>query len=253
MNNFKQWRDEDNTYHVQTMVYFGDCNKKGEIGIDKLLRITSDLAVEDFNERNLSRDYLLEKGFAILVSRVSFRFHNIPKENQKITVSTWEEKSEALQFIRQYEITDSETGEKLVTGLSSWLLVDPIARRIMPTKKFNLRPEPTINKGHDCMEPGKILSPENLEYIEERTIRYSDLDSNGHTTNSRYAAFIMDALPENYADKHFTDFRINYSKEVFLGHKVQIFANYNDTDKKIIVIGKTDEGISFECELYYDD
>lgn len=253
MNDFKQWRDEENIFHIQTMVYFGDCNRKGELGIDKLLRLTSDLAVEEFNEKGLSREHLLENGFAILVSRLSFRFHNIPKENQRITVSTWEEKTEPLQFIRQYEITDSATGEKLVTGLSTWLLVDPVARRIMPTKKFTLRPEPTLNKGHDCMNPGKILSPENPVNIEERTIRYSDLDSNGHTTNSRYAAFIMDALPEKYAEKHFTDFRINFSKEVFLGHKVTILADFNDADKKITVTGKTEEGLSFESELYYDD
>lgn len=252
MNNFKQWRDEDGTFNTETMVYFGDCAKKGTLALDKLLRLTSDLAVEDYNQRGFSRQYLLDNNFAILVSRVTFRFHSMPKENQKITVSTWEEKSEPLQFVRQYEIKDSETNEKLITGLSTWLLVDPVARRIMPTKKFTLRPEPNLNKGHDCMDPGKIILPNNLSNIEERTIRYSDLDTNGHTTNSRYGSFIMDAIPE-YQTKNFTDFRINYSKEAMLGQQMQILSSYDEENKKIIVVGKTEAGTSFESELYYSE
>lgn len=249
---FRQWHDDDNnTFHNQGMIYFADCDETGCLSMEKLLKLCSDLAVQEYNSKGLDRETLLGMGFAILVSRVAFRFHKMPKENQKITFDSWEEKPDALQFYRQYEIRDTETGESLITGYSSWLLVDPVARRILPTKKFTLLPQDLTKKGHDCMEPGKIVLPENMELLEKRCVRYSDLDSNGHTTNSRYMAFIMDALPAEWRKKNFTDLRVNYSKEALLGDELGIYAAFGDG--KITVVGKTESATSFEAELYWKD
>ena len=98
------------------------------------------------NEKNITAtaddqkiEKMLKNNFMILVSRNSFHFHKMPVENQHITVSTWEEKNEPLQFIRAYEIKDTRTEEKLVSGLSSWLLVSAKERKLLPAKLFNLR------------------------------------------------------------------------------------------------------------------
>ena len=251
MTDFKLWHDDDKlTFHTESNVYFSQCTRRQELSLCEVLKLTSDIAVEDYRQRGMSREFLVEKGFFILVSRSAFRFHRMPHENEHITVTTWEEKPEALQLMRAYEIT-SESGEKLISGHSSWLLVDPNARRIVPTKKFTLREESPIQKEHDCMKPGKIIIPEKLEMLDRRTIHYSDIDGNGHTNNSRYGAFIMDALPEEYCEKNFTDFRINYAKEAMLGEKLSILANFDDEAKKITVVGKTENATSFESEIFY--
>ena len=249
MEEMKMWHEDDGiTFHAQTKVYFSYCDKTGFLSLYELLRLTSDIAVEDYRARGMSREFLLQNNFAILVSRVSFKLLRLPKENESITVSTWEEVSEALQLIRGYEITDNE-GNALVEGLSSWLLVDPKTRRIIPSKKFALRPPSSIKRQDASLKPSKIILPDDMEKIGEHTIAYSDLDANGHTNNSRYAAFIMDNLPEPYASRKFTDFKINYSKEALSGEKIELFAHYEDN--KIILVGKTQNGNSFESELYF--
>lgn len=256
MDEYKQYIDENEVFHVQTKVNFSLCNPTKKLSINDLLKMTSDIAVEHYNRIGLSRDYLLEQGFAILVSRCSFKIHRMPIENEPITIDTWENKPEALQLFRSYEIKDKD-GNILVSGLSSWLLVDPVKRSIMPTKKFTLRQLPQTAKEPDCMKPSKISEPENLEVLGERTIRYSDLDANGHTNNSRYAAFIMDALPAEYQSKTIKDFKINYSKEAFLGKELTIKAGFNKTDTDneqsdvVTIIAEHDEGKCFEAELYY--
>lgn len=250
MTNFKNYLDENNVFHHESMVYFSLCDEKKVLSLAELLRQTSDIAVEDYNEKNISREVLIENGFAILVSRCSFRIHKMPRENQRIVIKTQEEKNEPLQFVRSYEI-ESEVGEKLVSGLSTWLLVDLNARRILPIKKFTLRVPVTVEKEHDCLPCGKIVESENAQFIDERVIRFSDIDANGHTNNSRYAAFILDALPREYQTKDFSDFRINFSKEATLGEKLKIFADINDTERKIFVAGKTENGTSFDAELYW--
>ncbi len=251
MNTFKLWHDEDkNTFHQESRIFFSQCSKNGRLSLSEVLKLASDTAVEDYRQRGLSREFLVEHGFFILVSRSAFRFHSLPRENEQIELCTWEEKPEALQLCRAYEFT-GEDGRSLISGLSTWLLVDPVARKIIPTKHFTLRTPPAIQKEHDCFKPAKITVPQDAVLLDERKIRYSDIDGNGHTNNSRYGAFVIDALPEAYRDKDFCDFKINFSKEAMLGDTLQVFGSFDDAGKKITVKGQTEQGTSFESELYY--
>lgn len=251
MTEFKQWYDEDGiTFHSEHKVQFSQSNSMKKMSFYELLKVTSDMAVEDYAQRGMDRDTLTEHGYACLVSRVAFRFHRLPKENENYVFTTYEEKAEALQLVRAYEFTTPK-GEPLITGLSSWLLVDPVAHRIIPTKKFDLRPPVESQKEHDCLKYGKIQIPEDLEKWDEWKIRYSDIDGNNHVNNARYGAFVANAIPENLREKDFTDFRLNYAKEAKLGQKLEIFGKVNEEEKRLTIVGKTEEGTSFESELMW--
>lgn len=252
--NYRQWHDEDLAFHQQKMVDFSLAGSNKCLHLHELLKLTSDAAVEDYNQRGMSREFLAGHNTAILVSRNSFRFHRLPCENERIEIVTWEEKPEPLQAMRAYEIK-SEAGEKLVSGISGWVIVDMEKRRIVPLKYFTLRPEPTVQREHDCFPCGKISVPSidsgEMALIGERKIGMSDLDANGHTNNARYAAFIMDFLPTEYAEKTFTDFKLNYSKEAVFGETLKLYASFDGEAKKILVVGKTERATSFESEIYY--
>ncbi|MBR1911135.1 MAG: acyl-[Treponema sp.] len=252
MTTFQQFHEEDhNTFHNETKVYFSQCENNRKLSLSELLRFTSDSAVEDYRQRGLSSEFLKEHGFYILVSRAAFRFLDHPHESQNISIITWEEKPEPIQLRRGYKITDTDDGRVLVYGYSTWLLVSPETRRIVPAKLFTLRKPVDVVTDNDCPQPGKILVPAEKQLLCERTIGYSDIDANGHTNNSRYGAFIADAIPPQYHNKELSDFRINYSKEAMLGQKLKIYGHCDDTKKKISVCGETEDGTSFEAELLY--
>ena len=251
MIEYKQWREDNNiTFKSEHKVLFSQCTSSKVLSLYEILKLASDMAVEDYAQQGMSREFLIEHGFAFLVSRASFRFHRLPRENERFTFTTYEEKPEPLQLVRAYEFV-SEDGTPLITGLSTWILADPVARRIIPTKKFTLRAEVTGQKAHDCLKYGKIALPDAMDLLDERTIRYSDIDGNGHVNNAHYGAFLADALPESYRSKDFTDFRINYSKEAMLGDAMQLFGTFDDEAKKAVIVGKTSAGVSFESELYW--
>ncbi|MBQ9239546.1 MAG: acyl-[Treponema sp.] len=249
MHTFKQWYDND-IFRTETPIYFCQADMHHRLTLAELLRRTADAAVEDYRQRGLSWEFLTAQEKAILVSRLSFRFHRMPSVNECITISTWEEKPEVLQLVRAYEIT-SATGEPLVSGISSWLVVDLKTRHLMRTNGFTLRPTPTAQREHDCLPTAKITAPSNMRMLGERTIRYSDIDGNGHVDNARYAEYVIDSLPAEYQHKTFTDFRMNYSKEAMLGDTLTIYGSGDDAAQKIIVVGKHPNGICFESELWY--
>lgn len=250
---FKRWYDDDKiTFHSEHKVQFSQADSQKQLSFYELLKVTSDMAVEDYALQGMNRDMLTAHGYACLVSRVAFRFHRMPRENERYLFTTYEEKAEPLQLVRAYEFT-AEDGTPLITGLSSWLLVDPVAHRIIPTKKFDLRPPVESQKEHDCMKYGKIAIPEQLDLLYERTILYSDIDGNGHVNNARYGAFVADAIPAHLRGKTFTDFRLNYAKEAKLGDKLSVYGHIDAESKKITIVGKTSDGVSFESELYWKD
>jgi medium-chain acyl-[acyl-carrier-protein] hydrolase len=250
MTTFKQWHDDTLKFHNEMKLYFCQCDMNQRINFSELLRLSTDTAVEDYYQRGMSWQFLADHDVGILLSRISFRFHIMPKVNDFITISTTEEEPEPLQLMRTYEITAAD-GTRLVSGYGSWLIVNPKTRRIIRTKDFTLRAAPNTHEMHNCMEPGKIAVPENMTLLDEREIRYTDIDGNGHMDNSRYGTYVMDSLPETYQQRKFTDFRMNYSKEAKLGEHLNIFGFFDNEAKKITIIGKHNDVACFESELYY--
>ena len=254
MTEFKQYHDGTETelkFHSQTCIYFCQCDAMHRLSFFELFRILSDAAVEDYNQRGMSWQMLYENNFGILLSRQSIRFHKMPMANQKITINTWEEKCQPLQFVRNFQIVDTETDEILVTGSSNWLLVNPNTHRILRLRDFTIRPESTIQTEPDCIPTGKIAVPEDITLLCSRPIWYSDVDGNGHMNNARYGAFVIDALPAEYQKKDFTDLRINYSKEAMVGQEIQLYGKFEDEEHKILIVGKQQDQICFECEVYW--
>ena len=58
MMTYKQWHDNDLTFNNEMMIYFCQCDIHSNLILSELLRITTDTAVEDYNQRGLSYDFL---------------------------------------------------------------------------------------------------------------------------------------------------------------------------------------------------
>lgn len=244
---FLQYHDEEGIFHKQFKLTFGQCDKNSKLTLAQLLLLTSDTAVEDYHQRGLTWNFLCEKNMYILLSRLSFHIIKMPLSNQYITIDTWEEKPDGIQLNRCYKITDTDTKELLISGYSSWTVVNTETRRIIPAKHFDLRPAPVIQTEYDGLPLGKIPVPEKTQHIDTRVIRFSDIDANGHTNNSRYGDFIMDALPEQLQNGDFEHIRINYSQEAVLGETLNMEASFNG--KETVIIGKQNNITCFEAIL----
>lgn len=270
----KPWMyiDDAGRLNYQCMVAFSQCTTKGELSLYELYKLMTDVAVEDFNVKNMSREMLKEHNFAILVSRTSFNIHRVPRENEIIRMTTIEEKPEPFQFIRTFEITnvtqDGAAGDSLITGITSWILIDTRARRILPIKKFSftepqflhLAERPTVTYEHDCLPPKAHLIPcrdnnegQGVQNVPQNAFKsshkvvYSDIDVNGHTNNAKYVSIFMDELPAELQQKDFCAIKVNFAKEVMLGQTIDITGfTENNT---IYIVGKVGNTTSFEATL----
>lgn len=254
MDNFRRWHEQKENvsfYNEEMNVSFNQCDKNHRLSFYDILKISSDTAVTDYDRIGLTWQKFHDLKTVFVVSRISFRFHKFPVASQNIRVKTWTETSLPLQFVRLYDFYDAESGELLISGISHWLYVSTETHRIIRTKDFTEKEIPDFKTEHQALEPGKISIPENLKFLVERPIWYSDIDGNGHVNNARYGAFVIDSLPEEYQNKTFTDFRLNFSKEAVQGQNIKIYGNFDDENKKIVIVAKQNDSICFESELFY--
>lgn len=244
--------DADGTFRLPTLVRFSQCDATGRLSLCELLRLASDAGVEDYRLKGLPRENLEENGYAILVSRTSFRLHRLPSEGERVTVVTLEEAPEALLLVRSYSLID-ENGTILAEGVGKWIVVDINSRKIIPTSRFTMRRPSGIKREHNCLTAGKIAKIERMAKVTERRIAWSDTDANGHTNNSRYAEFTMDAVGEHIScHEVITDFRINFNQEAVLGKVLSIYMGRDGA--RIYVEGRMEEEgqravTSFEAEV----
>ena len=246
---YKAYHEQERAiFHSQANLYFSQCQADRDLSLHELLKITSDTAVEDYRRRGLSRENLMASGFAVLVSRCSYRIKKWPQENDFVEIVTWEEKPLALQLMRCYKVLDN-SGDVLVSGKSTWSVIDADTWKLIPTKNFTVRKAPDFSIELDCDAPKKIVLPEKMELVEERQIRFSDLDANSHVNNSRYAAFVEDALPKEWQVRKAKNFKINFLKEATLGEKIAIFGCKEGNT--FFFVGRSPETISFEAEISF--
>lgn len=248
---FKQWSEEDLTFFKQHKLNFAECDKNSKMTWSDILRFTSDGAGEDFTMRNLSWQVLKDNGIVFVVTRTSYHVHKMPVADQLITLKTWEEAPQGPLFARRYEILDTNTNDVLISGYSLWTILDTNSHRMVPSKAFSLRPTPSKVTDFAGIKAGKIGEPEGTTEIGSHKVVFSDMDANGHVNNSKYINFVIDNLPEEYQNRTYTDMRLNYSKEAVYGDTINLFGKIDETEKKITVIGKVGDTISFESELYW--
>lgn len=247
---YKQTLSEDKlSFTEQTKVYFGQSGQNKLLQLSEVMRYCSDVATELYRQRGCSRDFLVEHGYALMVSRSSFHINRLPHEDDELLITVTEEKPEGFQLMRRYDFKTVE-GEQVITGKSTWVAVNPETRAIVSPQNFEFLAVSDKTSEFEKM-PGRIKAPKEMQLLGEQKILYSHIDGNGHLTNSKYINFALDFLPDEYLEKSFTDFRINFSREIYRGEIMKVFGAFDDEAKKIIVIGKKGEETSFECELYW--
>ncbi len=245
---YKEWFEENNVFCREVKLYFGQCDLKRRMSLPQLLLLSSDTAVEDYRLRGMSVDALAANGVVILVSRLSFEIHSYPMAGERLLVKTWEDKPDGILLSRKYEI-ESAGGESLISGTSLWLIANPETRQIIKPSAFTMRPVPDFVIPVDCPPCAKIRRPENMKPLGERKVGYSDIDSNGHTNNSRYAAFILDVLPQEFQTGDVKNITINYAKEALSGDMISLSGAFSEDGKTAIVAGDVQGHACFEVAI----
>jgi acyl-ACP thioesterase len=129
------------------------------------------------------RESLMRKNLFWAVIRHRVQITRLPGKNEKITVQTWPMPTTRTAYPRSTVAYD-EQGNECFRGISLWVLMDAESRAMVLPGKSGV----TVNgllTGSELAAPGS-MALQNAPLQMHRTVRYSDLDVNGHMNNCRY-------------------------------------------------------------------
>ncbi len=140
-------------------------------------------------------------------------------------MQSWTCESKGYSFIRCYRII--RDGVIAAEGSSVWALMDIAKRRPIKVADFTYGFEDDEPLEIDV--PKKIKLPESMRLVGEYAVNYSDADTNGHMTNTRYPELICDFIPD-MRDRRVSNLAINFLSEAPIGTNLKVYySRYDDT------------------------
>ena len=246
-------REDVYGYKSSINVYNVDMNRKARPA--GILREMQQCGSKQMADQRPSYDELLDKGQALMLSRLDMV---IPQEvclDEEIEVFTWPCPSVRATFLRNYLVR--KNGETAAMISSQWTLVNSETRKIMKVEDVDFS-NFTMDEYVDVMPGSKFkISREDAEMLEavgQKTVRLSDVDYNGHMNNTNYVDMLCDYIPELTAGTHrVTAMRIHFSKEAPLGETIDIKRFIKPDGKYIFRSFRSDGDVNVEAEFTIEE
>ena len=168
---------------------------------------------------NADHSVLSEKNLFWAVTRSRVQITRLPRLGEQIHLKTWPMPTTRVAYPRCVTAFDQD-GRELFNAISLWVLMDSSTRAmVLPGKSGVI--VPGILRGNELPSPNS-LAPASLSAQIARTVRFTDLDGNGHMNNARYLDWMADLLPSSFhADHVIRDMTLGYVAEAREGDGLQ--------------------------------
>ena len=147
-----------------------------------------------------------------------------PMWGEEITIETWGKRVVKLYALRDFAIT-SETGEKLISATSSWMILD----------RTSGRPQRFEQKSDDFPWQGGADELETkLEKVQELKegkptasfrVHFSDIDVNRHVNSSKYLEWMIDSHSQEHLEANqIISIEMSFLSEAMPNDKVTVYS-----------------------------
>lgn len=186
----------------------------------QVLAILQEAAGEHGAQLGVDKDSLLKKNLFWALIRYHIAVTRLPKAGETVTVETWPMPTTRTAYPRATAVYDAN-GKVLFQAISLFVLVNFETRAMVLPAMSGVAVDGWV-RGNELPMPGSLL-PKALENCERRTVRFSDLDFNGHMNNCRYMEWVDDLLEGDFHAKNCPkELVICYHSEAREGENVDI-------------------------------
>ena len=110
-------------------------------------------------------------------------------------------------------IAYDQQGNECFRSISLWILMDAGSRAMVLPGRSGVEVGGLL-RGCELQAPSSLI-PRDMVEQEERLVRFTDLDINGHMNNCRYLDWVQDLLPSIFHQRHeIREFTLCYMSEV---------------------------------------
>ena len=210
-------------YTANIKAEYHDCDVLGRLKISSAMLFMQQAAGEQLEYLGFSPELLLRENLVFMLTKTCIKIHRMPCAGDNLAIKTAPTAVKGVRFTREFQFA-SESGGKLLSALTLWVLVNTVSRKILRPASFpydlSLEPSFAGDDIGDVAMPKITAEPAETGSVD---IRYSHLDINRHVGNAVYADFICDALPyEPLLVRGVCTVAINFQHEAKYGEMLKI-------------------------------
>lgn len=192
----------------------------GRLRPSALLSIMQEAAGMHCIALGAGRDVLGSRGLFWAVIRQKVEIERLPVIGETMVVETWPGEATHAAYPR-YTMAMTESGEILFRAAALWLIMDAGSRAMILPGKSGIV-VPGLSRENQLAAPGS-LPPVPMSNELTRQVRYSELDVNGHMSNTKYLDWMEDLFPASYHREHpLAEFQISYLSEAREGQEISL-------------------------------
>lgn len=220
-----------------------------------MLDLMQEAAGRDASLLGFGYDDMISENTAWVLSRTRICFHKYPKWRDTVRLKTWHKGANRIFYLRDFML-ESPDGELLVSATTSWLIIDLATRRMV---RNTVLAENFDNSemGHAIEEQaGKVMLPKDVEpeLVHTHKVVWSDIDTNGHVNNVKYAVWALDIVDYDILkEKSLKEMLINYDTEVMRDQNVDLYRVVAEEEECTVVyiIGKVEGKSCFSIKMIF--
>jgi medium-chain acyl-[acyl-carrier-protein] hydrolase len=166
--------------------------------------------------------HLASQGKFWVLSRLRLEARRYPTWGSVATLRTWPRPPTALFAMRDFELLD-DAGTVIVAGSSAWLVLDEVSKRPQRVTRLLADVGSLSSRTALARDPEKLPDGDAWEGHSSATVRYTDIDVNGHVGSSRYIGWMLDAYPLEFHRAHWMRaLEVNYLGETLAGEGLSV-------------------------------
>lgn len=208
------------SYQGDVMVHMSDANRVCRAA--DLMRFMQQSATSQLEVLGPNLDTLQSRGHAFILSRISIDFPTPVHTFEKVMCTTWPcSSSRGVMFDRCFEIFCGENNTEIAArAASQWAFLDYKNQKLLRIEDAGIAFTRAETVTPSLPLRFRIPKDTTLLPVGEKTVRYSDIDTNRHLNNTHYCDLYCDHLPME--GKRVAALSVAFLKEAPLGETVSV-------------------------------
>ena len=207
-------------YRQTYRILDSDVDRFGKLTPARILFYAQDTAGQHCERLALNYDALAEKRLFWAVLRHGVQVNRYPMRGETITVETWPMPTTRSAYPRSTVAYDAQ-GNEVFRAISLWVLMHMDSRTMILPGKSGVAVNGML-RGSELAVPGSMALMHSVN-SQNRQVRFTDLDRNGHMNNCRYLQWIADLLPSRFHQENTPkEFSVCYFSEAREGQDISL-------------------------------
>lgn len=204
-------------------------NRQGRLGLYFLLNLLQETSMAHSLALGHGQAKTTEERNAFWVlTRQKLVMSRWPAWSEHLKIQTWVRPADGAFAVRDFELFVGE--DKIGEATTSYLLLDGTTRK-PKTKGADFLDFAARKEGHLKLEAVKIpVQHQNVQTLARFEVRNSDIDTNNHVNNTRYAQWILDAIPIEQHQVTLREYGVNFIAETKLGDVIEVQVLHTPSD-----------------------